>query len=58
MLLSNKQITEEIKNEKEKKRNEIKRINKKIKICIERYDDENKTTQNLWGLVKPVLIGS
>ena len=40
MLLNNQQITEEIK--------------KEIKICIETNENENKTTQNLWGTVKSV----
>ena len=43
MLLSNKQITEEIK--------------KEIKICIETNENENTPTQNLWGTVKSVLRG-
>ena len=38
MLLSNQQITEEIK--------------KEIKICIEANENENKTIQNLWYSVK------
>ena len=42
-LLNNQQITEEIK--------------KEIKICIETSEDENTTTQNLWGTVKAVLRG-
>ena len=42
MLLNNQQITEEIK--------------KEIKICIEINENENTTTQNLWDLVKAVLI--
>ena len=42
-LLNNQQITEEIK--------------KEIKICIETNENENMTTQNLWGLVKAVLRG-
>ena len=41
-LLNNQQITEEIK--------------KEIKICRETNDNENTTTQNLWDLVKAVLI--
>ena len=41
-LLSNQQITEEIK--------------KEIKICIEMNENEN-TTQNLWDTVKAVLRG-
>ena len=43
MLLSNQQITEEIK--------------KEIKICIEMNENENTTTQNLWDTVKAVLRG-
>ena len=43
MLLNNQQITEEIK--------------KEIKICIETNENENTTTQNLWGTVKAVLRG-
>jgi len=43
MLLNNQQITEEIK--------------KEIKICIEMNENENTTTQNLWGTVKAVLRG-
>ena len=42
-LLNNQQITEEIK--------------KEIKICIEMNENENTTTQNLWGTVKAVLRG-
>ena len=42
MLLNNQQITEEIKKEK---------------ICIEMNENENTTTQNLWGTVKAVLRG-
>ena len=38
MLLSNQQITEEIK--------------KEIKICIEANENENKTIHNLWNSVK------
>ena len=30
---------------------------KKIKICIERNENENTTTQNLWDTVKAVLRG-
>ena len=41
-LLNNQQITEEI---------------KKIKICIETNENENKATQNLWNTVKAVLRG-
>ena len=43
MLLSNQQITEEIK--------------KEIKICIEMNENENITAQNLWDTVKAVLRG-
>ena len=43
MLLNNQQITEEIK--------------KEIKICIEKNEDENTTTPNLWDSVKAVLRG-
>ena len=43
MLLNNQQITEEIK--------------KEIKICIEKNDNENTATQNLWDSVKAVLRG-
>ena len=43
MLLSNQQITEEIKKEN--------------KICIEMNKNENTTTQNLWDSVKAVLRG-
>ena len=43
MLLNNHQIIEEIK--------------KEIKICIETYENENTTTQNLWDTVKAVLWG-
>ena len=42
-LLNNQQITEEIK--------------KDIKICIERNENENTTTPNLWDTVKAVLRG-
>ena len=42
-LLNNKQITEEIKRE--------------VKICIEMNENENTTTQNLWGTIKAVLRG-
>ena len=38
MLLNNQQITEEIK--------------KEIKICLETNDNENTTTQILWGTAK------
>ena len=43
MLLSNQQITEEIK--------------KEIKICIETSENENTTTQKLWVPIKAVLRG-
>ena len=43
MLLNNQQIREEIK--------------KEIKICTETNENENTTTQNLWGSVKAVLRG-
>ena len=43
MLLNNQQITEEIK--------------KEIKICIQKNDNENTATQNLWDSVKAVLRG-
>ena len=43
MLLNNQQIMKEIK--------------KEIKICIEMNENENSTTQNLWGSVKAVLRG-
>ena len=43
MLLKNQQITEEIK--------------KEIKICIEKNENENTTTQYLWDSVKAVLRG-
>ena len=43
MLLNNQRITEEIK--------------KEIKICIERNENENTRTQNLWDSVKAVLRG-
>ena len=42
-MISNQQITEEIK--------------KEIQICIERNENENTTTQNLWDTVKAVLRG-
>ena len=42
--MNNQKITEEIK--------------KKIKICIEKNENENTTTQNLWDTVKAVLRGS
>ena len=32
-------------------------ITEEIKICIEMNENENTTTQNLWGTVKPVLTG-
>ena len=41
MLLNNQQITEENK--------------KEIKVYIERNENENITTQNLWDTVKAVL---
>ena len=40
MILNNQQTTEEI---------------KKIKICIEKNENENTTTQKLWDTVKAVL---
>ena len=43
MLLNNQQITEEIK--------------KEITICVEKNENENTTTQNLWDTVKAVLRG-
>ena len=43
MFLNNQQVTEEIKRE--------------IKIFLETNDDENMTTQNLWGAAKAVLRG-
>ena len=33
------------------------KLKKKIKICIEMHENENKTTQNLWDIVKAVLRG-
>ena len=42
-LLNNQQITEEIK--------------KEITICVEKNENENTTTQNLWNTVKAVLRG-
>ena len=42
-LLNNQQVTKEIK--------------KLIKICIERNENENTTTPNLWESVKAVLRG-
>ena len=42
-LLNNQQITEEIK--------------KEIQMCIEKNENENTTTQNLWDTVKAVLRG-
>ena len=42
-LLNNQQIMEEIK--------------KEIKICIERNENENMTTQDLWDSVKTLLRG-
>ena len=41
--MNNQQITEEIK--------------KEIKICIEKNENENTTTQNLWDSIKAVLRG-
>ncbi|MES6528455.1 hypothetical protein U6J75_12170 [Cutibacterium acnes] len=41
--MNNQQITAEIK--------------KEIKICIERNENENTTTQNLWDTIKAVLRG-
>ena len=38
MLLNNQQITEEIKRE--------------IKLCIERNENENTTSQNMWDTVR------
>ena len=32
-------------------------ITEEIKICIERNETENTTTQNLWDTVKAVLRG-
>ena len=32
-------------------------IKEEIKICIETNENENRTTQNRWGAVKPVLRG-
>ena len=43
MFLNNQQVTEEIKRE--------------IKNFLETKDNENKTTQNLWDVVKAVLKG-
>ena len=43
MFLNNQQVTEEIKRE--------------IKKFIERNDNENTTTQNLWDAAKAVLRG-
>ena len=43
MLFNNQQITEEIKRE--------------IKICIERNENKNKTTPNLWDSIKAALRG-
>ena len=43
MLLSNQQITEEIK--------------KEIKICIEMNENKNTTTKNLWDSIKAELRG-
>ena len=41
--LNNQQITEEIKRE--------------IKLCIERNENENTTSQNMWDTIKAVLRG-
>ena len=43
-FLNNEQVTEEIQRE--------------IKKFIEKHDNENKTTQNLWDAAKAVLRGS
>ena len=43
MFLNNQQVTEEIKRE--------------IKKFLERNDNENTTTQNLWNATKAVLRG-
>ena len=43
MLVNNQQITEEIIRE--------------IKICIERNENKNKTTPNLWDSIKAALRG-
>ena len=43
MLLNNQHVMEEIK--------------KEIKICIEKPEDENMTTPNLWDSVQVVLRG-
>ena len=43
MFLSNQQVTEEIK--------------RKIKKFLEKNDNENVTTQNLWDAAKAVLRG-
>ena len=32
-------------------------IKKEIKLCIEMNENENTTTQNLWGTIKAVLRG-
>ena len=42
-FLNNEQVTEE--------------IQRKIKNFIEKHDNENKTTQNLWDAAKAVLRG-
>ena len=44
MFLNNKQVTEEIKRE--------------IKEFLEKNDNENMTTQNLWDAAKAVLRGT
>ena len=35
----------------------IEEIKKETKICIEIYENENTTTQNLWDTVKAALRG-